>query len=161
MRAVIGDSAFNRRFLGAVVTACGFDEIAGAATAERLIREAARADLVVYDPQIERAGSTIVDVGMDLLRVVSRHRLVVVSSSAKERERARLNGIVAATKGSILRLHDIETAIRFAMCQHDQAADARTAAAGYFDTAWDDRVEPAPSAYASVLRSELESTYQP
>ena len=111
MRALIGDNSFNQRFLRVLVTAAGFDDIAGSANAEDLLREAALgADLVIYDPRMDRTDPDL-DVGLELLRFVPRTRLVVVSPSPADLERARRDGIVAARKQSFYHLEEIEGAI--------------------------------------------------
>jgi hypothetical protein len=172
MRAVIGDTPFNQRFLRLAATACGFDQIIGTTTAEDLVLEAASADLIVYDPRIERAGSPVGDVGLELLKVVPRDRLVIVTCSKSELERADNNGIVAGRKGSLLDLHDIQVAIALARDQHHApaleplpiaagiaAAAGGAAAIETYD--WDAVLWTSPSAYASVPTPAPQPTPQP
>lgn len=118
MRVLIGDNALNQLFLAIVVRKAGVDEVATATTAEALLLAASTGpDLIMFDPLIEHVGLTAPDVVAELLRLVPRSRLVVVSASAAEIDRARALGIRAARKQSLLRLQEIEETIAEAASQ--------------------------------------------
>lgn len=112
MRALVGDNALNQMFLAIVVRRTGFDEVEAATTAEALLLAAGTGpDLIIFDPLIEHVGLSAPDVLAELLHAVPRSRLVVVSASAPEIDRARAQGIRAARKQSLLRLQEIEEII--------------------------------------------------
>ncbi|MEY2571593.1 MAG: Response regulator receiver domain [Acidimicrobiaceae bacterium] len=116
MRAVIGDTPYNQRFLRVALEACGFDDIVGADSGEELVRIAAWGpDLVVYDPRMAQGDVLPMDIGLELVRLLPRPRLLVASAYPSELARARRNGIVGARKWSILQLDGMEAGIRLAM----------------------------------------------
>ena len=116
MRILIGDSLFNQRFLAVAARRAGFTEIVGAASTDDLFEAAADADVIAFDPSIDRVDAEL-DVALHLLRLVPRTSLVVVSSRSAELERAEVNGIAAARKRSILDLDAIVTAMAFVQDQ--------------------------------------------
>ena len=126
MRVLIGDNALNQMFLAIVVKKTGFDEVDTATTAEALVLAAGSGpDLIIFDPLIEHVGLSAPDVMAELLRFVPRSRLVVLSASAGEVDRARADGIKAARKQSLLRMTEIEDTIADAASQlADEALDA-------------------------------------
>jgi len=111
MNVVIGDDPFNQWFLKTVVRSCGLDQITGTHDADELLGLAPSADLVIFDPGLQRYDESGPDVAFELIRLVPSFRLVIVSSRAKELERARRNGIVGARKVSVLRLEGIQASI--------------------------------------------------
>jgi DNA-binding NarL/FixJ family response regulator len=118
MHVLIGDNALNQMFLAIVVKKIGFDEVETATTAEALLLAAGSGpDLIIFDPLIEHVGLSAPDIMAELTRLVPRSRLVVVSASASEVERARADGIRAARKQSLLRLEEIEDTITEAASQ--------------------------------------------
>ena len=118
MRVLIGDNALNQMFLAIVVKKTGFDEVDTATTAEALLLAAGTGpDLIIFDPLIEHVGLSAPDVIDELLRFVPRSRLVVLSASAGEIDRARSEGIRVARKQSLLRLTEIEDTLAEAASQ--------------------------------------------
>jgi hypothetical protein len=115
MRVVVGDSAFNQRFLKPTLASCGLADVTGATTAEELIGLAVGADLVIFDPAIRCTVFPAVDVAFELVRVVNATHLLVMSSRQDVMDRARRNGIVAVRKRSIFRQEEIQATILVAL----------------------------------------------
>lgn len=146
MRVLIGDNALNQMFLAIVVKRIGFDEVETATTAEALLLAAgAGPDLIIFDPLLEHVGLSAPDVMTELLHLVPHRRLVVLSASAAEIDRARAEGIKAARKQSLLRLQEIEETIADAARQlSDEVIDEHRTKLDLVDTeqARSDLLEP-------------------